>query len=123
MRIALGGISHEANSFCARTTGMADFRAHFLARGDEILAHWQTTRTEQAGALSVLTQLPGCTIVPALLARALSGGPVHKEAFACLCDELIENILAAQPLDGVQLVLHGAMMAEDESDATGKILA
>lgn len=123
MRIALGGISHEANSFCARTTAMADFEARGLARGDEILAHGQAQRTEQAGALSILTQAPDCTVLPTLLARAMSGGPIQGAVLQSLLDELLQRIAAARPVDGVLLVLHGAMMAEGEGDATGEVLA
>jgi microcystin degradation protein MlrC len=123
MRIALGGITHEANTFCPHATELADFRARQLLRGDEILGNWTATRTEQAGALSVLTRTPGCEVAPALLARAMSGGPVRAKAFRALLDELLERIVSARPVDGVLLVLHGAMMAEDDPDATGEILA
>jgi microcystin degradation protein MlrC len=122
MRIALGGITHEANTFCPHVTDMADFGARQLLRGDEILVNWQATRTEQAGALSVLTRVPECEVIPTLLARALSGAPMREETFLALTDELIESIEAACPVDGVLLVLHGAMMAENEPDATGAIL-
>jgi microcystin degradation protein MlrC len=122
MRIALGGITHEANSFCPRLTTLADFQARQLARGDEILSGWRSTRTEQAGALSVLIVEPGCQVIPTLLARALSAGPLEAQAFRALLDELLERIAAACPLDGVLLVLHGAMMAQDQPDATGVVL-
>jgi microcystin degradation protein MlrC len=122
MRIALGGITHEANSFCPHATDMADFHGRQIARGDEILANWQATRTEQAGALAALTQIPGCEVVPTLLARALSGGPIREDTFRSLLDELLERISAARPIDGVLLVLHGAMMSEREPDATGAVL-
>jgi microcystin degradation protein MlrC len=123
MRIALGGITHEANSFCPHATAMADFCGRQIARGDEILSNWQATHTEQAGALGVLTQIPGCEVVPTLLARALSGGPVEEETFRALLGELLRRLEAAGPVDGVLLVLHGAMMSEREPDATGEILA
>ncbi|MFL7811008.1 MAG: M81 family metallopeptidase, partial [Anaerolineae bacterium] len=48
--------------------------------------------------------------------------PLREETFLALTDELIERIQAAGPVDGVLLVLHGAMMAENEPDATGAIL-
>jgi microcystin degradation protein MlrC len=123
MRIALGGITHEANTFCPHHTDLDDFRARQLACGDEMLADWQSTRTEQAGAMSVLAHAPECEVVPTLLARALSGAPVHREAFRPLLDELLARLRSAGPLDGVLLVLHGAMMAEGVPDATGEILA
>ncbi|MBN1642069.1 MAG: M81 family metallopeptidase [Anaerolineae bacterium] len=122
MRIALGGITHEANTFCPYVADMADFEARYLARGEAILDDWQSTRTEHAGALTVLAADPTCTIVPTLLARALSSAPIRGDTLRSLLGELLDRLRAALPLDGVLLVLHGAMMAEDEPDATGAIL-
>lgn len=123
MRIALGGITHEANSFCPHVTTLDDFAGRQLTRGDAILAGWASTRTEQAGAMSVLSRPPGCTVLPTLLARALSGAPPRQETFRALLDELLARLRDAAPLDGVLLVLHGAMMVEGTPDATGEILA
>jgi microcystin degradation protein MlrC len=122
MRIALGGITHEANTFCPRVAGVGALDGWQLLRGDEILTNWQSTRTEQAGALGVLTKLPECEVVPTFLARALSGPPVRSETFHVLLGELLHRVRAAGPVDGVLLVLHGAMMAEGEPDATGAVL-
>jgi microcystin degradation protein MlrC len=123
MRIALGGITHEANTFCPYITDMADFAARQALRGDEILTNWQSTRTEHAGAISVLTEIPDCEIVPTLLARALSGAPMYEATFRALLGELLHRIAAAGPVDGVLLVLHGAMMSQETPDATGEVLA
>ena len=57
MRIALGGITHEANSFCPHITDMADFEAQELLRGEEILADWRSTGTEHAGMATVLSSM------------------------------------------------------------------
>jgi microcystin degradation protein MlrC len=122
MRIALGGITHEANSFSAHVTDMADFGARQTLRGDEILADWQATRTEHAGAMSVLAGVPDCEVVPTFLARALSGAPMYEPVFTALLDELLAALAAAGPFDGVLLVLHGAMMSQATPDATGEVL-
>ena len=122
MRIILGGITHEANTFCPHAADMTDFTDRQVMRGDEMLANWQTTGTEQAGALSVLTAHPNCEVVPTFLARGLSCGPIQEETYRGLLDELLQCIQAALPADGVLLVLHGAMMAEHEPDATGDVL-
>ena len=123
MRIALGGITHEANSFCAHVTDMADFEARQVLRGDEILSNWQSTGTEQAGSLQVLTRVPDCEVIPTFLARALSGAPMYEPVFTGLLEELLTALKAAGPVDGVLLVLHGAMMSQDTPDATGEVLA
>ncbi len=123
MRIALGGITHEANSFSAHVTDMADFRDRHLLRGDEILANWRSTRTEHAGALSVLADVPGCNVVPTFLARALSGAPMYEDVFRALLQDLLSALAAAGPVDGVLLILHGAAMSQETPDATGEVLA
>jgi microcystin degradation protein MlrC len=123
MRIVLGGITHEANTFCPHVTDLADFEARQLLRGEEITKNWRATSTEQAGMLSVLTAVPGCEVVPTFLARALSGAPMRQETLNALLGELVARIEAAHPVDGVLLVLHGAMMSTQEPDATGYVLA
>ncbi len=122
MRIALGGITHEANTFCPHITDMADFEARQILRGDAILENWQSTRTEQAGMLTVLAESPDCEVVPLFLARAMSGAPIQEATFNALLSELLERIAGAGPLDGILLVLHGAMMSQETPDATGKVL-
>ncbi len=122
MRIAVGMFSHEANTFSPHPTGWDDFAGPQLRRGDEMLAGLSTAKTELSGALSVLTREPGYEIVPLLAAHAMPGGPVLQPVFCALTDELLSRLEAALPVDGVLLVLHGAMMAEETPDATGEIL-
>lgn len=121
MRIALGVLSHEANTFSPRATTWEDFATHWLRRGPEVLRGLEGLNIEEAGAISVLATA-GCTVLPTFAARALSGGPVTAVAFRRLKGELLSALRAALPVEGVFLVLHGAMMAEDDPDATGAIL-
>ncbi len=123
MRILLGGLTHEANTFSPHAADLTDFDSRQLLRGNEILAGWQSTRTEQAGALSVFESDESCSVVPTFLARGISGGPIVSNVYRLLLEELVASIEAALPADGILLVLHGAMMAENEPDATGEILA
>ena len=102
---------------------MADFEGRQVLRGDEILSSWQSTSTEQAGAMSVLTQVPGCEVAPTFLARSLSGAPMYEPVFTDLFEELLMALKAVGPVDGVLLVLHGAMMSQETPDATGEVLA
>jgi len=122
MRIALGTISHEANTFSPHPTDWADFQAHILRHGSEVLEGLEGTNTGEAGAISVLADQPGCEVVPLLAAGTISGGPIVGEVFHVLLDDLLGRLRSAMPVDGVLLVLHGAMVAEDEPDATGEVL-
>ena len=123
MRIAIGGLAHEANSFCPVMAYMSDFAARRLVRGQDLLTGWETLRTEEAGALGVLMDAPDIDVIPALQARALSSRCVDGKTYQALSDELLERIETALPLDGVLLVLHGAMTAQGVDDATGRLLA
>lgn len=122
MRIALGAFSHEANTFSPRPTTWADFEAQRLWRGEALLEGLEGLATEEAGAMSVFERQAGCHVLPLLSAKALSGGPILGEVFRVILDELLDRLRAVLPVDGVLLVLHGAMMAEGEPDATGEVL-
>ena len=123
MRIAIGTVVHEANSFALNVTGRADFEAKQLARGAEMLADWRTKRVGVSGAMAVLSEMPGCIVLPTVAAKAQPGGEIDGGFFHELLNELLGAIEASFPLDGVLLVLHGAMMAEGIPDATGEVLA
>lgn len=120
MRIAIGVMAHEANSFCPHTTELADFEAYQLRRGEQVLAGWRSVSTEESGAMGILES--ESQVVPLMTARAMSGGPVRGDDYRALRDELVARLRAALPVDGVLLVLHGAMAAESVPDATGDIL-
>jgi len=122
MRIALGKLSHEANTFSPLPTTWDDFARNWMRRGPEVLQGLEGLNIEEAGAAEVLRAEPGCEIAPTFAAHALSGYPVDGPSFRRLLDELLAGLRAALPVDGVLLVLHGAMMAEGAPDASGAIL-
>lgn len=115
MRIAIGGIMHESNGFSPAHTGLDDFT---IQRGDDIIDWWRQAHHEVGGFIEGTS---GHDLVPVLVAGATPSGPVTTEAFEALTAELIERLLAAQPVDGLLLALHGAMVAEDYPDGDGEI--
>ncbi len=122
MRIAFAIMTHEADSFSPHATTLDDFRHRQLVYGPAFLGNLRGQATEEAGAMSILGREPGLEVVPLMAARTMSGGPVVADAFRKLLDDLVQCLQAALPVDGVFLVLHGAMMAEGCPDATGEIL-
>jgi microcystin degradation protein MlrC len=123
MRIALAGLAHEANSFSPHAAGWDDFRGRRLLHGPDMLANWEDAHTELAGAMGVLAAERDVEVVPLLHASALSSAPVQGPVFRALLGELIVRLERALPVDGVLLILHGAMMAEGAPDATGATLS
>ncbi len=118
-RIAVGGIVHETNTFVPRLTTLDDFA---LDDGERLVERWQGSRSSLGGVLDGLREA-GYTPVPLLYATAMPGGTVARTAYDTLLNGLLERLQAAEPVDGVLLVLHGAMVAERQADCEGEILA
>lgn len=118
LRIAYGRIFHEANAFSPLVTTREDFdRMHYLAGdalaaattlgGSELvgyLAHAELTGFVQAARLA-----GNVTTVPLVSALAVPGGPILREAFEGIVDDLVRRLEDAGPVDGVYLALHGSM--------------
>jgi microcystin degradation protein MlrC len=102
MRIGIAGISHEALTFSPVPQTMKDFR---VLRGAQALEY--PGLADAAGALEF-------DPVPILVASArCPSGVVEECTYLALRDELVEGIRRAGPLDGICLILHGAMLVEN----------
>jgi microcystin degradation protein MlrC len=127
-RIAIGGFLHESHSFAPHPTAFADFLhpAGFppLSEGEAMIDAVRGTSVPTAGALGV-AESEGIDVVPLSWCLANPAGPVQDEAFeriaALLCAQL-SRALAAAPLDGVYLDLHGAAVVDSFPDAEGELL-
>jgi microcystin degradation protein MlrC len=101
MRIALAGVSHEALTTSPLPTTLKDFR---VVRGTALVDHVQIADT-----LRQLDVEP----VPILYAGSLTpSGTIELSTYLGLRDEIIAGLRAAGPLDGICLILHGAMVVE-----------
>jgi microcystin degradation protein MlrC len=121
MRIAVGELSHETNTFCAGLTTVTEFKKFMWLRGDDIVRVHQGNRTYIGGMLDSAAEL-GITAVPTFGAMAYPSGTIARANFAQLLDELVSAIKAAMPVDGVALSLHGAGVAEGDDDIEATIL-
>jgi microcystin degradation protein MlrC len=121
MRVLIGEIKHEANTFSPVATTLQSFRDYHYLVGAEI-ENLRGTRTELGAFLDVARQ-KNWQIVPALAAMAMSSGKVTRETFDALKTALLDALGAAGELDGVLLALHGAMVMQDVDDAEGDLLA
>jgi microcystin degradation protein MlrC len=123
MRIVTGGIAQETNTFQWQPTTLADFqRPGFgtLARGEQILA-MAGTGTVYGGAIPEANRL-GVELLPTTYGSVMPGGRVERAAFDLFRDEIVAGVGAGLPVDGVFLVLHGAMALTDHDDAEGLLL-
>ena len=120
-RIAVGGIMHESNTFSADKTDLADFEGRLTRRGDEIHAEFATSQHEVGGYIEG-AEKHGLNLVYTVVANATPSGPVTDQAFDALTSELIDRLSKAQPLDGLLLALHGALVVESHPDGDAEVL-
>ncbi len=63
------------------------------------------------------------TVLPLLYARSTPGGPIERATYDAFKAEFPERLKAALPLDGLHLVMHGAMYVAGMEDAEGDWIA
>src|SRR5437016_1555367 len=111
VRIALGGLMHESNTFASARTDVAAFEAGGLETGVGIFERWGEAHHEVGGFFEGARQF-AFEPVPTLMGWATPSGPLTAEAYEELGARLVAALDAAGPVDAVLLALHGAMVAE-----------
>lgn len=105
-RIAFGGIHIESGTLNPVLTTVQDF---LVLQGQDLLDH----------PMFDLQAPEDTDLIPLLHARALPGGPVSREAYQGFKSRFLDLLQAVLPLDGVYLLMHGAMAVEDLRDPEG----
>jgi microcystin degradation protein MlrC len=118
MRIGVGYLIQESNSFSPVPTRQLDFGLQF---GHDCYLRWQNTRTEFAGFLEIAARHQA-EVVPLFAGWAMTAGPLLSAEFASIRRAVLDQIESAGRLDGILLALHGAMCAEDVDDCEGNLL-
>ncbi|HET9016136.1 MAG TPA: M81 family metallopeptidase [Thermomicrobiaceae bacterium] len=118
MRFFTGGINHETNTFSPLPATMQRFLDMDYARGTDLVARYRGTRTVVGGFINAAAAR-GIELVPTIHCFAMPSGAVERAAFERMMGDTLDDLraaLAAGPLDGVLLGLHGAMVIEGIDD-------
>jgi microcystin degradation protein MlrC len=122
MRIAIGQLCQESNTFNPIPTTRADFEAFGIHAGDELVE--RMAHTNELGGF--IQELRGWPVRPQIvgLARfwAWPSGPLTSETFSLLLAEFGAALSQAGPIDAILLSLHGALLAAHEPDVSGYLL-
>lgn len=119
-RVILAGLFHETHTFLETPTTLADFSVRnwfelLEARGDG---------SPLSGAIDVADECDW-HIAPVIDMRATPCGTVDDEVFDVFCSALldaIEKAVETDSLDGICLILHGAMVTQSEPDVEGELI-
>ncbi|VVE32095.1 microcystin LR degradation protein MlrC-like protein [Pandoraea eparura] len=122
MKIFAAQLATETNTFAPCPTGWGGFQENGIFRGDASIRAPESVGYLMA-ELRRLARSDGNEIAEGLSAEAQPSGPVIREVYETLRDEIIAGVRAALPLDAVVLMLHGAMVAQNYDDCEGDLLA
>jgi microcystin degradation protein MlrC len=104
MRILIGAVGHESNTFTPFLTTMDDFDVRY---GQELLLG--LPRRSSLDGIRDTLQARGAELVPTVAARAMPGGVVERGAYETFKQAILAQ---AHDVDGACLYLHGAMRVE-----------
>lgn len=108
-RVAIGGLHTECSSYSPLEQVREDFTR---SEGDDLI---QRANFDFAAR--------GIAPVSLFHERSVPGGPVSSTCFAAQRSEFMAMLRDALPLDGVLLLMHGAMFVPDVTDPEGEFIA
>ena len=122
MRIAIGQLWQETNTFNPILTTREDFEHFGVVRGADLVQQMADTN-ELGGFIQSLRRWPERPEVVGLVRLpAWPGGTVTSETFDWLHEELLSALHESLPVDAVLLALHGSLVADRHPDVEGEIL-
>jgi microcystin degradation protein MlrC len=119
-RVLLAGLFHETHTFLEGATSLDDFT---IRRGDEFLSA-AGDGSPLAGALDVAASC-GWTVVPTIDMRATPSAIVEDVVVETFWDGFrsVAEKEIVQGIDGIDLILHGAMVSRSLPDVEGEIIS
>ncbi|WAH37998.1 M81 family metallopeptidase [Alicyclobacillus dauci] len=121
MKIAIGQISHETNTFSSVPTTKSLFELWEWDYGDDIVARHKGVEDYVGGMIDRACEL-GIEVVPTFSAFANPSGTITRETYELLKQALIDGLQGAGEVDAICLALHGAGVAEGFDDLEGDLL-
>ena len=120
--ILFGGLYHETHSFLALKTGLAQFEDGGIRIGQAAIDQNRGNGSPSAGFIDYADRA-GWHILPTIQMAAQPAGKVTDE----VVDLFFKHFLAGldrhmAEIDGIYLVLHGAMVSESADDVEGLVL-
>ena len=120
LRLAVGGFSHETNTFARWQTDLVDFQTNGYFRGDELRSQ-AGTNTVVGGAIDAIDLDPSLDLIPLTATSAIPGGVVTARAVNQIEGEIVAALRTSRP-DAVVLDLHGAMVTAFSDDGESETL-
>ena len=125
-RVALCGVILESNAF-SPVAVEGDFHQELYIEGKELLAEARKPVSivprEMASFVQTMDATGSWQPVPLLLTGCPPWGPIDSTFFQNCVSEIVDGLEDAGNLDGVYIANHGAMVATDDGDPDGTLMA
>nr|WP_316639847.1 M81 family metallopeptidase [uncultured Roseateles sp.] len=122
MKLFAALLATETNTFAPAPTGWGGYHEYGIFHGDASLRDPQGMGLAMA-ELRRLLAAEGHELVESLSAFAQPLGRTVREVYETLRDEILADLEGAGPVDGVLLMLHGAMVADGYDDCEGDLIS
>lgn len=121
--VLFAGLYHETHTFLADPTGLSAFRATALNLGEAAISRNLGNGSPSDGFLTTARE-KNWRVIPTVQMAAMPSGPVEDAAIRFFDDAFFPVLeREAANLDGIFLVLHGAMVSQSSDDVEGQLLA
>jgi microcystin degradation protein MlrC len=122
LRIFTASLGTESNTFAPLATCLDDYRDMVFLRPGEHPADTPLMCTATLWAARRRAERDGFMLIEGSCFAASPGGPTNTLDYEFMRDEILTQLRAALPLDGVLFGLHGAMVAFGYDDVEGDLL-
>jgi microcystin degradation protein MlrC len=122
MRLFAATLATETNTFSPMPTSIAAYREGVFLRPGEHPADTPLMCTAPLWVARRRAAAEGFTLIEGSCFAASPAGTTVRRDYEEMRDEIVAQVKAALPLDGVLLGLHGAMMADGYDDVEGDLI-
>jgi microcystin degradation protein MlrC len=123
MRLFSATIATETNTFSPMPTSLDHYKASVFYRPGEHPTDAPRMCTAPLFVARQRAAAEGFTLIEGSCFAASPAGTTNRADYEFMRDEILEQVKAALPLDGVLLGLHGAMVAHGYDDTEGDVIA
>lgn len=121
-KILIFQFRHETNSFSPNKADMAAYKSQTFLVGEKVFDALSGTQMEVGAFLDVLKSREDIEPIPVVALSATPMGNVTEDVFDFVANKIKEAVDNYGQPDAVLIELHGAMVAENHSDAEGDLL-
>lgn len=121
MRVVIGQLSHETNTFLEETTDLSFFEAGEWEIKETLLANHTGVQDYLGGMIESASE-ENIEILPALSALASPSGLIEKDTYTYIKKVFLQECLQYSNVDAYCLALHGAGVVEGIDDLEGGLL-